>query len=331
MDTLPKIYLIADTRERLVTENTAAFDSITLKIKQITVGDYVVCSGWNIITVIERKSLVDYAASIKDGRSANKEKLLKLRAECNCNIIYIIEGPEFPAQETLYGRIPYKHIESSIFHLLARDNIAILRAKNPLETARLLCRYVHSMDTLQNKHDFARVSSIENILGDGEVLDIPESISARLTLREGRTLHSVVEQVWACVPGISMDSAHCFMRGNTLRSLLTGTVVLTGLKVNGRNVSTRVLKAVADLTPHYSAMLTAIPGISKKTAAELSMKKILESDVATLACMLVGPRKLGPAKAKYIMEVLDYQGPVANPAPEAQEADSSTAPGNVSI
>src|ERR1700742_3181583 len=146
--------LIIDARERHVTRHDKEFEHITYEIKQITVGDYIVLSpGGNIVAAIERKSLEDYSASLKDGRASNINKLLDLRSKCKCRILYIIEGPEFPDPNALYGNIPYRYIESSIFHLAIRDGVGILRSKDSLDTAKMLARFMCSMDTLCKRKD----------------------------------------------------------------------------------------------------------------------------------------------------------------------------------
>ena len=64
--------LIIDTRERNVTRHAKELEEINFEIKQITTADYVVLSPLgNIVALLERKSLDDFAASLKDGRHDN--------------------------------------------------------------------------------------------------------------------------------------------------------------------------------------------------------------------------------------------------------------------
>jgi ERCC4-type nuclease len=141
--------LICDDRERSVTVHSVEFADINYTIKHITTGDYaVVGPDGALLAIIERKSLDDYGASIKDSRHANKEKLAAISAKTGCRIIYIIEGPLSPKMHDQFSRIPYKHIESSIHHLIIRDNICVLRTKDTLDTAQTLARFVRNCDTL---------------------------------------------------------------------------------------------------------------------------------------------------------------------------------------
>ena len=46
--------------------------------------------GQNILFVIERKTWTDLASSLRDGRKENNKKLLKIREETKCQLIYLI-------------------------------------------------------------------------------------------------------------------------------------------------------------------------------------------------------------------------------------------------
>ena len=148
------IKLIADTRERNVLRHNNVFAGHSLEVKQISVGDYVIKAEGTeprFLAVIERKSLEDFAASLKDGRHDNKNKLIDLREKTGCRIIYIIEGPPSPLPTDCFGNIPYRHIESSIFHLIIRDGICVINSVDTLDTARKLVRFCDSMETLLKK------------------------------------------------------------------------------------------------------------------------------------------------------------------------------------
>src|SRR5271169_2525783 len=72
-----ELSLLADTRESHVLIHKDEFATINLIVKQFDKkGDYILCRNDKIITIFERKTLVDFAASFKDGRSENKQFLL---------------------------------------------------------------------------------------------------------------------------------------------------------------------------------------------------------------------------------------------------------------
>ena len=152
-----RIKLIIDDRERAIFPHIKPeFDNhIHYEIKRIDIGDYALVdtNSGAILSIFERKTLEDYSASLKDGRHGNKQKLIALREKTGCKIFYIIEGNPFLDPARLVGRTPYRHIESSIFHLMMRDNINVLYSRDTLHTTQLLCRFVISAYNLLIRGD----------------------------------------------------------------------------------------------------------------------------------------------------------------------------------
>lgn len=127
--------IVIDNRERAVFEGFIDVPDVTTA--QMTVGDYAIISDDCIHEIFERKTLKDYADSIRDGRHENRRKMLSLRDECECRVYYIIEGSLHDAPSVI-GGIPKSTIESSIFNLMSNHNIFVLFSKDQLDTARLL-------------------------------------------------------------------------------------------------------------------------------------------------------------------------------------------------
>lgn len=175
-------YLLhVDQRERSVF-NTYGF-KCEYVIEQLVVGDYVITCGNRIKAVFERKTLKDYGASIKDGRTQNVEKLLDLRVKSGCDIYYIIEGPAFPSITTEYAGIPYRNIASSIRNLQVRYGINIIRTPSESGTAEELENIVHTYSTVEGamekpaRFEWVRgESSIRAITNKGENYDITSLI-----------------------------------------------------------------------------------------------------------------------------------------------------------
>lgn len=139
--------LIVDTREDAV---YAMMNYSCVERQQITVGDYAIRIGERILACIERKTLNDYGASIRDGRAANKMKMVDAQERSAAqgqvlHIYYVIEGDMYPKDDTQYGGVKYSSIRSSIRHLMTEYGIMIIRTRNEAETARelyeLFCSY----------------------------------------------------------------------------------------------------------------------------------------------------------------------------------------------
>lgn len=101
-------------------------------------GDIIVNVDEVPLMTIERKTVADLAASIKDGRYKNQK--CKLFEQCQPNrIYYIIEGhlDFFEMDVNLFG-LNKKTLVSSIINTIVRDNIKIVFTKNIQETASFL-------------------------------------------------------------------------------------------------------------------------------------------------------------------------------------------------
>lgn len=122
---------VIDNREREIVKYFGEKYS-WISYKNLDVGDIQI--GDKII--IERKTLKDLSASIKDGRY--KEQKIRLRATGIPShlIIFLIEG-NFKDYEGSH-LLPVKTLYSSILHTLIRDGFSVLRTYNIKETNFLL-------------------------------------------------------------------------------------------------------------------------------------------------------------------------------------------------
>lgn len=326
--------LIADTRERNVLRHQRELEEINFEVKQITTADYVVTYRGKIVAAIERKSLEDYAASIKDGRADNKKKLIELRGKTGCALIYIIEGDPFPHPGSCYGNIPYRYIESSIFHLMVRDNITTIRTKDTLGTAEMLVRFVKSMDTLAEKKGFPCADSAGSLTPDSMLAKIPVEptefteptngavenfdIDAELTRRHIRSDHDVVRELWSCFPGISVETADEYSARWTIADIVCEVVPRGEIQAfkmaSGRSISKKVVNSLTGIPNHIEVrLLSCIDGISTATAKELtsdkSLKALLKYGVAGISMCKIGKNKksFGEERATRLLRIFNYK------------------------
>ncbi|MCK9607865.1 MAG: hypothetical protein M0R33_15585 [Methylomonas sp.] len=159
------VYLIIDTRERDIQN---AFGSITdcpTVAQRLYAGDFIIVVGNFPIAIIERKSLIDFAYSFKDGRYENREKLIAFResytgkSEFITRAFILIEGVLPSDPETMISGIKWKTIESAIFHMALRDDIGAIYSLNIADTAAKLFRMMQSVANLcktplRNVHDY---------------------------------------------------------------------------------------------------------------------------------------------------------------------------------
>jgi ERCC4-type nuclease len=173
---MEKIKLVCDTRERAIQDHiNAEFrkplvfaksrGTLTCEVRQIDVGDYAILHGDNPLAIIERKSLKDYAASFKDGRHANRVKLLNFRLLTGCKIFYVVEGPLNPDYETEFAGIKYQNILASIQDLMIEYEIYIVRTLNGEHTAKELRMLCESYLRLLAKPDRLAAQQLSNTNG----------------------------------------------------------------------------------------------------------------------------------------------------------------------
>ena len=127
--------IIVDTREHDLIE---LFSSQEIKVKSLDVGD-VHLIGQDIVVAIERKSLADLAASIKDGRY--KEQKQRLNAFMNSQeikrvVVIIVEGrfsydSEKPGS---IGGLSRKAILSAVLNSQMRDGFKVITTESKSET-----------------------------------------------------------------------------------------------------------------------------------------------------------------------------------------------------
>ena len=124
------VKLVLDVRENELIKRfkLLKIDYIT---EQLDLGDIKVILDDEIVCIIERKTINDLSASIKDGRY-KEQKLRLLNTDIDkTKIVYIIEG-EFKEGLNL---LPYSTLLSSIVGMIVRDNIKVYRTFNLIETA----------------------------------------------------------------------------------------------------------------------------------------------------------------------------------------------------
>lgn len=274
--------LIVDSRERSI------IPLLTMKhiVKQIDVGDYSIMDPeGQLLIIIERKTLDDYAASLKDGRINNINKMVEVQNKTNCRLYMIIEGELRPPLSSRYQNIPFKNIQSNIFHLMMRHGIQCIYTKCISDTANLLSELIQSMDTYC-------IHSKQKTGGN------INSLHKKLTQQE------IVEKMFMAIPGITRKNVKSYMT-YSLKEYINGEVDLSTIKI-----SKPVLNALNNL-PDVK-ILSAIPSITSDTAKKIleihSLANLSKKSIDEIRYIQISAKsKVGPAKAKKIIENLNYK------------------------
>ena len=125
--------LIPLIREKMGETTT---DQITILVESLPLGDIIFCKDEQELMIIERKSVADLAASIKDGRYQEQSYRLDGTELHNHNIVYLIEGNM--ARATFDKSALY----SSMFSLQYFKGFSVWRTFSIDETATILCNSI---------------------------------------------------------------------------------------------------------------------------------------------------------------------------------------------
>jgi len=199
--------LLIDLREPktlvnyIISLNETSSNKITIVQKNLDIGDYVFYDEINAkeLLIIERKSLADLEASIKDGRYSEQSFRLNETTLHNHNIIYLLEGaiikynPKF--RNTLY---------SSLFSLNYYKGFSVINVLNQTETGDILLAFASKL-LRENKPGF--YSDLSNNENNNE----NNNISYISTLKTSKKSHinsdNIFQLMLMQIPGISNVSA----------------------------------------------------------------------------------------------------------------------------
>jgi len=281
------VKILADDRERAVIPLFT--HGIPLETRRLHVGDYAVWVEGYIVAVIERKTLADFAASLKDGRYGNVSKMIELRERYGVRQLFFIEGkpPRDPSQHAPGSRIPYSVIESACDHLAVRDGIPTIVTRDSEDFAQRLSRFARNMGTLYVSGD-VRGGDATEVLG----------------LAPTHTDDDIVTAMWTVFRGIGATNASSLGRDFSVGDVVRGAIPISRLD----ELPTKIRKSLTHISPNIaSALLQAVPGISSGIAnsllGERTLRQLLSYPVGAISIITVGKskRKLGePIAAKIV-------------------------------
>ena len=175
--------LIIDNRENSLIKILETNNDIFEK-KNLEIGDIQYIENDKLIYIIERKTINDLGASIKDGRY--KEQKMRLLSNNNNNIYYILEGNINNC--TTLNR---KALLGSIINMLFRDNIRIIFSENINDTYNIILQ-------IQNKYNTGKFKKIEN-----NADNYTSSIKINKKENMNKNLCNIIQL--ATIPGVSKN------------------------------------------------------------------------------------------------------------------------------
>jgi ERCC4-type nuclease len=158
-----KCYISLDGDDSVCSAPTSTQDDVKIPLickhanhslvrERMAIGDTILRTNAGAdIMLIERKTLADFAASIRDGRY--KEQSFRLDRHCelaNHNIVYVIEGDISKYVDRTKGGniISRKALYSAMFSMLYCKGFSVIRTQNIRETADLILNFADKYDLL---------------------------------------------------------------------------------------------------------------------------------------------------------------------------------------
>lgn len=274
--------LVCDDRERAVIpffeESYIKNDyGVSVEVKRLQIGDFAMMYNGKIIANFERKSWVDLSASIKDNRMDNVNKMLSLREQTNCKLLYIIEGKCRNSPTKKFARIPYKALLAKLDHLIMRDDIHIIYSKDPADTAVRLIEFCTNYLSLLQKMG----AGVKNEIVEGEETQNEEPEKQKdmdiLCTAIPTSDLQIVYKMWSSIPNITNTTATLFIdAGYHISDLFLGKIseqtIYTMKYPSGTIIGARakkILKVLDDNSnyKHKCNIISSIPGVTVKTAA----------------------------------------------------------------
>jgi ERCC4-type nuclease len=207
------------------------FKELKLVPQQLPLGDIIINDGTNDLVIIERKSLSDLAASIKDGRYEEQSYRLKNLWHHNHNIIYLIEG-DFNRFNSFKDRIDKLTLYSAMTSLNYFKGFSVWRSMSLDETALMICNMANKLNKEKDKQPFYSNnlsatnkevdSNVEST--DADVVNTSDKdycSVVKKVKKDNITTENIGEIMLCQIPGISSASALAILaQFKTLPSLI---------------------------------------------------------------------------------------------------------------
>jgi ERCC4-type nuclease len=187
--------------------------SIQLTKKILTLGDILICSDDDKeLVLIERKSLADLLASIKDGRYEEQSyRLIHSSGFHPHNIVYIIEGMFSQLRSPMEKKIIYSAMTSLNFF----KGFSATRTCSIQETAEMILSIAEKVEREIGKGKtphFMNKTGEENLSLENTVLPTNYCTVVKKTKKDNITPDNIGEIILCQIPGISSITAISIMK-----------------------------------------------------------------------------------------------------------------------
>ena len=257
-----KLYI--DSREpkqiiNLITHNNNnAKEKFEIIIKSLDLGDYLIENEDKSLILIERKSLADLEASIKDGRYSEQSYRLNDCAIANHNIVYLIEGSIINYKNKNFVNSLY----SSLLTLNYFKGFSVLNSINNVETAEIIYRFANKLLREKSKNGYySNIQVIDNTntntntsdSNNEKIMDSKnEYVNALKTSKKGNITRDNINIIMLMqIPNVNVVSATAIIEKYKNMRDLTNALeennnCLDNMCANNRKISNNVIKSIKE-------------------------------------------------------------------------------------
>ena len=210
--------------------NNLNFNKIIIQSAQLPIGDVIISDDTEEKIIIERKTIHDLQASIKDGRYEEQSYRLNGLNHHNHNIVYLIEGDVNKVNRFKPdNQIEKLTLYSAMFSLNYYKGFSVFRSFNLDETANIICNMAYKMGKdltkkpyFQNKIPIV-VPIVENESGETDIITSSEESDevqfsekdyvgvVKKVKKDNITPDNIGEIMLCQIPGISSVTALAVM------------------------------------------------------------------------------------------------------------------------
>ena len=212
-----------------ITSSMPNFKNIVIKFETLPIGDIIICDDKEEKIIIERKSISDLLASIKDGRYEEQSYRLNGINHHNHNIIYLVEGDVnkgnyYKSRNDNEKLMAY----SAMFSLNYYKGFSVFRSFSLDETAIIVCNMAYKLEKeLSNKKAFYKnnvqpniETNLEEKTEQSDVVQEPDITEqsdkdyvnvVKKVKKENITPDNISEIMLCQIPGISSVTALAIM------------------------------------------------------------------------------------------------------------------------
>jgi len=189
-------------------------------VENLQIGDVILSYNDSECVILERKSIQDLAASIKDGRYEEQSYRLNGSSCHNHNIVYVIEGD---VNSTFYkGRVDKSTIYSAMVSLNYYKGFSVMRTFGLEETGKFICYMAHKLGRgfKEGRTPFYLTESQAGTTEDAVVAEKYVNV-VKKSKKENLTPENIGEIMLCQIPGISSVTAVAILnKYKTIRELI---------------------------------------------------------------------------------------------------------------